>query len=68
MHRAAAARGYDFFLADPAGHEVYQMHHHDKVVVSLPDGPARRELLAELAGRPDVFEDCSGYRSTADDE
>jgi len=59
---------YDFFLADPAGREVYQLHHHDKVVVSIPNGQARRALLEELAGLPDVFEDCSGYRSTADEE
>jgi hypothetical protein len=60
--------GYDFFLSDPNGREVYQLHHHDKVVVSIPDGPARRELLTELAEQSDVFEDCSDYWSTADEE
>jgi len=59
---------YDFFLSDAAGREVYQMHHHDKVVVSIPDARARRELLTELSGQADVFEDCSGYRSEADQE
>jgi hypothetical protein len=38
------------------------------VVVSIPNEQTRRELLADLAGQPDVFEDCSGYRSTADEE
>ncbi|MBO0699321.1 MAG: hypothetical protein J2P46_13070 [Zavarzinella sp.] len=59
---------YDFFLAEPAGREVYQLHHHDKVVVSIPDAPARRDLLSELARQTDIFEDCSGYRSSAEEE
>jgi hypothetical protein len=59
---------YDFFLSDAAGREVYQLHHHDKVVVSIPDARARRQLLEELTRQTDVFEDCSGYRSEADEE
>jgi hypothetical protein len=51
----------DFFAADPDCAEVYKLHHHDKVIISIPDGPTRRQLLDELAGRGDVLEDCSGY-------
>jgi hypothetical protein len=63
----AGVWSYDFFLSDSAGLEVYQLHHHDKVVVSIPDARARQRLLAELAGQPEVFENYSGYRSIADE-
>jgi hypothetical protein len=59
---------YDFFLSDAAAHEVYLLHHHDKVVISIPDARARRELLEELAGQDELLEDCSGYESEADAE
>lgn len=44
------------------------MHHHDKLVVSLPDAQTRAEVLAELAAHRDVFEDFSGYWCEADEE
>jgi len=59
---------YDFFLSDAAGREVYLLHHHDKLVISIPDAQARRELLEELARQHELLEDCSGYRSEADEE
>jgi hypothetical protein len=59
---------YDFFLSDPAAREVYLMHHHDKVVGSIPDARVRRELLEELAGHEGLFEEFSGYDSEADED
>ena len=58
----------DFFIADLECNEVYQMHHHGKVVASLPDGTSSQELLDELAGWSDLIEDCSNYISEWDDE
>jgi len=54
---------YDFFVSDTAGHEVYQLHHRDKVIVSIPDARSRWELLKGLAGCDKLFEDWSGYWS-----
>jgi hypothetical protein len=59
---------YDFFLSDAAAREVYLLHHHDKVVISIPDARARRELLEDLARQDKLLEDCSGYESEADVE
>jgi hypothetical protein len=59
---------YDFFVGDLGCREVYRMHHHGKVEVAIPDGPARQEMLDELAGWSDLIEDCSGYDSGWDDE
>jgi hypothetical protein len=59
---------FDFFVADPECREVHRLHHHGKVVVSIPDGSSRRALLDELDARPDLIEDCSGYVSDWDDE
>ncbi len=54
---------YDIFVSDVAAREVYLMHHHDKVVISIPEGEARRELLEQLARQDGLLEDCSGYSS-----
>ncbi len=58
----------DFYVGDLECTEVYQMHHHDKVVVSIPDPAARQALLRQAIARSDVMEDCSGYSSPMDDE
>jgi hypothetical protein len=64
-----ASVGYrDCYLADNDAADVYLVHHHEKVVVSLPDGGAREELLNELRGAPWLFNDVSGYPSAMDDE
>jgi hypothetical protein len=47
-----------YFTADD-GSEVFQMHHHDKVVVSIPDATTRSALLAELSSNPALFTDAS---------
>ena len=58
----------DFFVSDLECHEVYRLHHHGKVVASLPDGASRQELIDDLANWSDLIEDCSGYVSEWDDE
>lgn len=58
----------DFYVASLEGTEVYLMHHHDKVVISVPDPAARQALLRELIDRSNVMEDCSGYSSPIDDD
>jgi len=59
---------YNYYVSDFHGAEVYQLHHHSKVVVSIPDERERRRLLEELSAYPDLLEDCSGYTSEVDDE
>jgi hypothetical protein len=59
---------YDFFVSDPNCNEVYRLHHHGKVVVSIPNEELRRELLDELTSWSSLIEDCSGYVSDWDDE
>jgi hypothetical protein len=58
----------DCYLADEAGAEVYLAHHHDKVVVSVPDAGARSGLLRDLDEAPWLFSDVSGYGASPDDE
>jgi hypothetical protein len=58
----------DPFVSDLGCVEVYQLHHHDKVVASIPDGERRRALLRELSALGDVLEDCSGYAVPSDEE
>jgi len=57
----------DFHVGDLECREVYQMHHHDKVMVCIPDATVRQDLVQELIDRSDVIEDCSGYASPMDD-
>jgi hypothetical protein len=59
---------FGFFVADPECREVYRLHHHDRVEMSIPDESSRRTLLDELDRRSDLIEDCSGYVSDWDDE
>lgn len=53
---------YNYFLSDPQLNEVYELHHHSKVIVSIPESLSRVSLLAELARWPQLFEDCSASR------
>lgn len=59
---------YNYYVSDPDGAEVYQLHHHSKVILSIPDESERQRLLAELSEFPDLLEDCSGYVSEVDDD
>jgi hypothetical protein len=52
---------YNFYLSDLAGSQVYTLHHHDKVEMSIPDSQRRQLLLQELTGWGKVLQDCSGY-------
>jgi hypothetical protein len=58
----------DCYLADEAGTEVYLVHHHEKVVVSIPDAGAREAVLRERKEAAWLFSDVSGYGSSIDDE
>ena len=59
---------YDLFVSDLFGREVYFLHHHEKIAVSIPEKRTRQELLDELETLDDVFEDWSGYEHKADEE
>ena len=59
---------YDYYVSDPAASAVYQLHHHDKIVASIPDPLELRRLVEELSSRTDLFNDCSGYIDDWDDE
>ncbi len=41
--------------------EVYEMHHHDKLIVSIPDPFQRTEFLSFLTTNSAIFEDRSNY-------
>lgn len=58
----------DFYLADMDGAEVYMMHHHDKVVVSIPDAHRRDMMIAQLRRNGQLFEDCSGFACESDSD
>lgn len=58
----------DLFVSDAHCREVYLLHHHDKVVVSIPDDATREEMVADLKRWSDLIEDCSNYVSDWDDE
>jgi hypothetical protein len=58
----------NFFVSDALCREVYLLHHHDKVVISIPAGETRRALSQELAKSLDVLRDYSGYTTSADGE
>jgi hypothetical protein len=58
----------DCYLADRTGAEVYLAHHHDKVVVSIPEGITREGLLRELGDAPWLFPDVSGYGSPEEED
>jgi hypothetical protein len=66
--QAVSCSFFDFLVSDPDCREVYRLHHHGKVIVSIPDGPARQELLEELGRWSAWIEDCSGYALRSDDE
>jgi hypothetical protein len=66
--QAVSCSFFDFLVSDPECREVYRLHHHGKVVVSIPDGSLRQELLEELGRWSAWIEDCSGYASPSDDE
>ena len=58
----------DFFVSDWDCREVYRLHHHGKVVVSIPDEELRHDLVNDLASWSSLIEDCSGYVSASDDD
>jgi hypothetical protein len=59
---------YDFYLSDEKGSEVYLLHHHDCIYISIPDREKREGLLVELARWPNLIKDCSGYTTAVDHE
>jgi hypothetical protein len=58
----------DCYLADADASEGYLTHHHEKVVVLVPDAEARERLLQELREASWLFNDVSGYGSSIDED
>jgi hypothetical protein len=58
----------DCYLADADASEVYQAHHHDKIVISIPPEATREKLVRQLEEVAWLFTDVSGYASSMDDE
>jgi hypothetical protein len=50
---------FNYFIADVELREVYELDHHSKLVISVPDSNERTGLLQKLARYPEVIEDCS---------
>ena len=51
----------DFFLSDTDCKAVYILHHHHKIMISIPDSATRQELSHDLTAQDDIFQDCSLY-------
>jgi hypothetical protein len=64
---ASSASNRDCYLADADAAEVYLAHHHEKVVISIPDAGTRGILLRELEEAGWLFRDVSGYASSIDE-
>ncbi len=60
--------GDDYFVSDLDATEVYLLHHHDEIVVSIPNPETRNRLLDKLIGWSDVLNDYSGYISATDND
>ena len=56
-----ARMSYNMYFGDGAAREVYLVHHHDKVVISIPDKCERDNLIRELSDDKAVFVDRSDY-------
>ena len=56
-----ARMSYNMYFGDGACAEVYLVHHHDKVVISIPDKCERDNLIRELSDDKAVFVDRSDY-------
>jgi len=59
---------YNYFVSDLAATEVYELHHHSKLFISIHGPSERQSLLDELSKYSEVLEDCSGFASDSDDE
>ncbi len=56
------------YLADSSFCDVYELHHHNRIAMSIPSGERRQQLLDDLTKLDDVFVNCSGYTSPSDDD
>lgn len=52
----------DFWISDMDAKEVYLLHHHDKIVASLPDCSTRHSLLEACRSPSSGLIDVSGYQ------
>lgn len=51
----------DCFMADGSCEAVYKIHHHDKIVASIPNAGLRAGAVWDLISNPDFFVDVSDY-------
>ena len=61
MARIVSKTSVDFYVADLALTEVYVLHHHDQVVMSIPEAYARECVLRDLTSLSSLLKDCTGY-------
>lgn len=59
---------HNAYLADSSFCEVYELHHHNRIAMSIPSDGRRQQLLDDLTKLDDVFVNCSGYTSPCDDD
>jgi hypothetical protein len=50
------------FISNESYEAVYEVHHHEKIVISIPGQQSRDHLVEKMRGRPKIFLDASGYR------
>jgi hypothetical protein len=58
----------DYYVSNADVTEVYLLHHHDKVIISIPNADLRRKVIRELNEVSDVITDCSDYTCPSDSE
>ena len=51
----------DCFMAEGSCDSFYRIHHHDKIVASIPNAGLRTGVLWDLISNPSFFEDVSDY-------
>jgi hypothetical protein len=51
----------DHFFADDECREVYMIHRHGKVILSVPDANLRCDILLSLRRDPGIYDDISDY-------
>jgi hypothetical protein len=59
---------HNFYVSDEKATEVYLLHHHDCIFMSVPEKEKRQALLSALAKWPKLIKDCSGYTTAMDHE
>lgn len=59
---------YNYYLCPSDFREVYILHHHDILHISVPQESTRKILVSELAALPNLIRDAPNYVTAEDNE